>query len=237
MTSTNTVTVTGTATITASSTASATGTPIGELVTTTNVNCQIGPSTANQSLGVVSKGTVLRIRGATTEGWTPVICFGQAGWISAQYGATMTPTATPSRTATVKPTVGSGSAVTTARVNCRTAPSTSGSIIVVLNTGTVVPLRGAAQSGWTPVVCGGTNGWISSQYLRTGYIGAIRLDSRVGTVTPLPDGRCVLEAGADSLWTIAVWCAAFDRNFVVRDPPERVTHMRVLADRYARATG
>ena len=45
------------------------------------------------------------------------------------------------------------------------------------------------------------------------------IDSQVGSITPLPNGRCVLEAGADSLWTIAIWCAAFDREFRVLDPP------------------
>ena len=63
------------------------------------------------------------------------------------------------------------------------------------------------------------------------------IDSQVGTVTPLPNGRCVLEAGADNLWTIAVWCAAFDRDFRVLDPPELVEHARMLASRYARAAG
>jgi predicted DNA-binding transcriptional regulator YafY len=63
------------------------------------------------------------------------------------------------------------------------------------------------------------------------------IDSAVGVVTPLPNGRCVLEAGADNLWTIAVWCAAFDRDFRVLDPPELVAYVRLLAERYARAAG
>jgi predicted DNA-binding transcriptional regulator YafY len=63
------------------------------------------------------------------------------------------------------------------------------------------------------------------------------IDSQVGSITPLPNGRCVLEAGADSLWTIAVWCAAFDRDFRVLDPPELIDYVRLLSDRYARAAG
>jgi predicted DNA-binding transcriptional regulator YafY len=63
------------------------------------------------------------------------------------------------------------------------------------------------------------------------------IDSQVGTVTPLPNGRCVLEAGADTLWTIAVWCAAFDRDFRVLDPPELTDYIHLLAGRYARAAG
>ena len=57
--------------------------------------------------------------------------------------------------------------MTTTRVNCRTAPTTSqANVITVLNGGVTVPVRGTATGGWTPVVCGGQNGWISSQYLR-----------------------------------------------------------------------
>jgi predicted DNA-binding transcriptional regulator YafY len=66
---------------------------------------------------------------------------------------------------------------------------------------------------------------------------ANRIDIAVGTVTPLPDGRCLLEAGADSLWTIAVWCAALEFDFYVAGPPELVDYVRLLGDRYARAVG
>lgn len=61
------------------------------------------------------------------------------------------------------------------------------------------------------------------------------LNPAVGTVTPLASNRCLLEAGADSLWTIAVWCAALELDFHVAGPPELLDYMRLLADRYARA--
>jgi predicted DNA-binding transcriptional regulator YafY len=63
------------------------------------------------------------------------------------------------------------------------------------------------------------------------------IDSQAGTITPLPNGRCVLETGADSLWIVALWCAAIDREFRVLDPPELVDYVRLLAGRYARAAG
>jgi predicted DNA-binding transcriptional regulator YafY len=57
----------------------------------------------------------------------------------------------------------------------------------------------------------------------------------VGVVTPISAERCVLESGAESLWTIAVWCAALERDFRIEGPPELVEYVRLLANRYARA--
>lgn len=62
-----------------------------------------------------------------------------------------------------------------------------------------------------------------------------RIDTSVGEVTPISTNRCLLEAGADSLWTIAVWCAALDRDFRVDGPPELIEYVELLADRYHRA--
>jgi uncharacterized protein YraI len=129
------------------------------MVTTARVNCRTAANTSSRVLGVVARGASLPLRGGAQGGWYPVTCFGQFGWISASYLG-MAPTVTA--------TLPSGpTAVTTMRVNCRTAPTTSQpNVITVLNGGVTVPVRGAAQGGWTPVVCGGYNGWISSQYLR-----------------------------------------------------------------------
>ncbi len=129
------------------------------MTTTARVNCRTGGSTGSAIIGVVPARTALALRGAVQRGWYPVVCFGQNGWISASYLA-------PGPTATA--TLPSGpTALTTTRVNCRTAPTTSqANVITVLNSGVTVPVREAATGGWTPVVCGGQNGWISSQYLR-----------------------------------------------------------------------
>ncbi len=130
-------------------------------MTTTRVNCRTAANTSSQVLGVVARGASLALRGDVQDGWYPVICFGQTGWISASY-------LNPAPTASGTPPSGP-QAVTTTRVNCRTTPSTSqGNVITVLNGGVRVPVRGAATGGWTPVVCGGQNGWISSRYLRNG---------------------------------------------------------------------
>jgi uncharacterized protein YgiM (DUF1202 family) len=141
-------------------------------VTGTNgdgVRCRTSGSTSGSIITVLAEGTTVSTRGAASNGWTPVVCGGQSGFVSSQYlttsgggGSTPTPTPAPGGGATgsakVTGTNGDG-------VRCRTSGSTSGSIITVLAEGTTVSTRGAASNGWTPVVCGGQNGFVSSQYL------------------------------------------------------------------------
>jgi predicted DNA-binding transcriptional regulator YafY len=62
-----------------------------------------------------------------------------------------------------------------------------------------------------------------------------QIDTNVGEVTPLSADRCLLETGADTLWIIAVWCAALDHDFRVDGPPELIDYLRRLSERYARA--
>ncbi|MCO5223092.1 MAG: hypothetical protein M9947_16185 [Thermomicrobiales bacterium] len=80
---TETATATGTATGTPSNTpvASATATAGPMVVTRTNVNCRTGGGTSFSSLGVVARNTSLPLRGAEVNGWIPVVCFEQDGWI------------------------------------------------------------------------------------------------------------------------------------------------------------
>ncbi|SKC81809.1 helix-turn-helix transcriptional regulator [Krasilnikoviella flava] len=62
-----------------------------------------------------------------------------------------------------------------------------------------------------------------------------RINPAVGTVQPLPDGRCVLVTGGDSAQVVAVWIGLLGLDFHVTEPPELVEQFRVLAARYARA--
>lgn len=62
-----------------------------------------------------------------------------------------------------------------------------------------------------------------------------RINPAVGVVEPLPDGRCVLVTGGDSLEIVAVWIGMLGIDFTVESPAKLVDHLRVLADRYAGA--
>ncbi|GAA0371863.1 YafY family protein [Microbispora corallina] len=65
---------------------------------------------------------------------------------------------------------------------------------------------------------------------------AERINAAIGTVTPVDDTRCLLDTGADSVEALAVHLGLLGIDFTVTEPPELVELVRVLADRYHRAT-
>lgn len=114
---------------------------------------------------VLPEGTRVETRGAVSNGWLPVRCGGQNGWVSTTYvtvatSSSPTPTTPPASTgsATVSGTGGLS-------LRCRTAPNTSSTVITLLPDGTRLETRGATASGWVPVRCGGQNGWVSADYV------------------------------------------------------------------------
>ncbi len=64
---------------------------------------------------------------------------------------------------------------------------------------------------------------------------ADRIGPWVGTVEPIDASTCMLETGADDLEVLAVHLGSLNVDFIVTDPPELVTHLHALGDRYARA--
>ncbi len=57
----------------------------------------------------------------------------------------------------------------------------------------------------------------------------------LGTITALDDDSCVLETGADSIESLAVYLGMLGADFTVNEPPELVAALRSLATRYAAA--
>lgn len=62
-----------------------------------------------------------------------------------------------------------------------------------------------------------------------------RINPAVGIVEEVDATTSVLVTGADSYEVIAVYIGMLGLDFRVTEPPELVTHLQVLADRYARA--
>jgi predicted DNA-binding transcriptional regulator YafY len=65
---------------------------------------------------------------------------------------------------------------------------------------------------------------------------ADRISPAVGVVEAVDASTCILDTGAESLETVAVWIAFLGVDFTVTEPPELVAQVRALAARYARAT-
>lgn len=134
------------------------------------LNCRTGAGTTYPVITVLPDGTVLQTRDGASNGWIAVVCGGQDGFVSSQYVANSGGTATPAPSQNVAGTTGTGTITGTGGdgVRCRSGAGTTYSTITVLSEGASVTVRGAAQGSWTPVSCGGQNGWVSSDYITVG---------------------------------------------------------------------
>jgi predicted DNA-binding transcriptional regulator YafY len=65
---------------------------------------------------------------------------------------------------------------------------------------------------------------------------AERIPPAVGLLQAVDARTCVLDTGADTLDTLAVYLSMIGVDFQVGEPPDLVEHIRKLADRYSRAT-
>jgi predicted DNA-binding transcriptional regulator YafY len=63
-----------------------------------------------------------------------------------------------------------------------------------------------------------------------------RINPAVGTVEPIDESTCILHTGADTVETLGVYLGLLGEDFDVSGPPELVEYLRLLADRYARAS-
>ncbi len=129
------------------------------------LNCRTGAGTNHPVITVLRDGTTLKTRAAAANGWVAVVCGGQNGFVATPYvevsggsGSGSSSTGAASGTATVSNTNGDG-------LYCRSGAGTSYSAITVLAPGQSVSVRGANQGSWTPIVCGGTNGFAHSSFL------------------------------------------------------------------------
>jgi predicted DNA-binding transcriptional regulator YafY len=63
-----------------------------------------------------------------------------------------------------------------------------------------------------------------------------RINPTVGVVETVDERTCVLVTGGDSLEVVAVWIGMLGLDFHVSEPPELIAHLRVLGERYRRAS-
>ncbi len=197
---------------------------------TEDVNLRNSPSLFGGVLRVLQANDQLLVTGTgvSADGhlWIPVRFGSTNGWVTSLYitkigtstptvtrtpviTATRTVSATPSRTATGGPTFtpGPGGFLpgdighTRVRVNLRTAPGTSATMIQVLTAGTELQVTGYGQpaSGyfWLPVeTLGGTAGWVADDFLTAErFAGSGEHGAVIATTVPSAD--CGAERDCD----------------------------------------
>jgi cell wall-associated NlpC family hydrolase len=118
---------------------------------------------------VLPLGTSVTLTGAASNGWQPVVCDGQSGFMASRFlqtdGATSgdsdvaePASALSGATGVVQNTDGMG-------LRCRSAASLTASVITVLPEGTQIVSRGAASGSWQPITCAGLAGWVHTDYI------------------------------------------------------------------------
>jgi len=122
----------------------------------------------------IPAGSTIAAQSAAAGGWQQVSCAGRSGYVSSMYVTATTDPGSGNETPDPDETPGSGQTGTARVANtggdglrCRTS-APNGLVITVVSEGATVGTRGASSDGWTPVVCGGRNGFMSSQFLSTG---------------------------------------------------------------------
>lgn len=141
--------------------------------TTATVNVRKAPGTSAAVLGVVGKGGTITATGPSSNGWTPVTYNGRAAYISSQYLTTLGTTTSSSGGS-------SGKATTLERLNVRTGPGTSYSVVTVLAAGASVSLTGQTSNGFSQITYGSTTRWVSTAWITTSSSGSSSLPAVVG---------------------------------------------------------
>jgi murein DD-endopeptidase MepM/ murein hydrolase activator NlpD/uncharacterized protein YraI len=121
---------------------------------TTRLNMRSGPSTSKSVIRVLPRGTaMIHVPGRMTAGFIPVTVGTTTGWVSGAYVSPVKPVPPPTY-------------VTTARLNLRATPSTSGTRILVIPKGATVGTIKATSGVWRKVTYAGKTGWVHSAYLK-----------------------------------------------------------------------
>ena len=176
--------------------------PEGKTGTVTGVetlNVRSGPSGENGVLFIISKGTKVTVLEETSNGWYKIQVLNQTGYVEGKYikldssgpsaSATnpagtpsSTPSSTPKPTASPEPSVKTGRVSlenSSSRLNVRSNPSSSGSIIGKLKQGAIVTITGESGN-WYKIESGSVKGYASKDYI---IIGGSSSQERIGIVT------------------------------------------------------
>ena len=122
-----------------------------------NANFRSGPGTTYSIIRVITKGSTFQINGQVQNGYAGIISQGQSGWVLASLvvvasGGTTTPPIT-------------GVAWTSAKVNLRSGPGTSYSVLRVVGDAMQIGTSTTVKNGYRYVSYAGQGGWMAEAYI------------------------------------------------------------------------
>jgi uncharacterized protein YraI len=127
-------------------------------VATTALNLRTGPSTRHRVILVMPKYAQVKVYESLENGFLYVNYKGQDGWAHRDYLVRAGDPIGP-------PVI--GNAVTTARVNLRSGPSTGHRVLAVLSKGESIRITAKVQNGFRYIYRhSAPPGWVSDAYLR-----------------------------------------------------------------------
>jgi len=132
--------------------------PDANATTTGTLNLRSGPGTSFGVLTVMPAGSRVVLTGQQSNGFRSVSYNGQNGWAAETYLAIDGTVPVPTNT----------SATATERLNLRSGPDTSSSVLAVIPAGGVVTLTGQQSNGFRSVSYNGVMGWAFEAYLSIG---------------------------------------------------------------------
>lgn len=130
-------------------------------VSASSLNVRTKPSHSSKVIGSVKRGTSVQVADEK-YGWAKISSGNIEGWVASQY---LTVTQSKSKNKSVPSTTsGSGGVVTASALHLRSSASKNGHVIKLLPKGTEVTIL-SEKSGWLSVSAGGSQGWVSADYI------------------------------------------------------------------------
>lgn len=128
-------------------------------VATAGVNIRSGPGTNYARLGMLQPGQSVEVTGRQ-GGWVKVTWNGRTAWIISDYLSIRDNGATG-----IAGGGASGTRYSTDRLNVRTGPSLSSTVVTTVNRGTAFVLTGRVSNGFSEATYQGATRWVYTAYL------------------------------------------------------------------------
>ncbi len=177
-----------------------------EYRTTANLNLRSGPGTTFAVIRTIPSGATVNVTGDAENGFLPVTYSGSSGYASASFLTAGSGSDTGSGT-TAGPT--GTRYVLNGRLNLRSGPGTTYSVVLVLQDGSSVQLTGEVSGSFSKVTYNGTTGWVATQYL----------SESSGSTTPTPTATATSDGGSVGVGDVMMGTAITTARLNLRGGP------------------